>query len=70
MKILRNILTIAALILAILITGCSFPIPETTFVTVVYITDNTGYHSIIPIQIAHDKWPSAAIIEFSTLSGY
>ncbi|MCR5201109.1 MAG: hypothetical protein K6C38_08355 [Saccharofermentans sp.] len=37
MKILRNILTIAALILALLITGCSFPIPETTFVTVASI---------------------------------
>lgn len=37
MKILRKILTIAALILAILITGCSFPIPEATFVTVASI---------------------------------
>ena len=35
-----------------------------------YITDDTGNHSIIPIQIAYDKWPSDAITEFSTLSGY
>jgi hypothetical protein len=35
-----------------------------------YITDNTGKHSIIPIQIAEDKWPSTTITDFNILSGY
>lgn len=35
-----------------------------------YIADNTGKHSIIPIQIAVDKWPSTAITDFNILSGY
>lgn len=34
-----------------------------------YITDNTGNHSIIPIQIAK-PWPQTASQDFNTLSGY
>jgi hypothetical protein len=35
-----------------------------------YIADDTGNHSIIPIQIAADKWPDNPITDFNTLSGY
>jgi hypothetical protein len=38
-----------------------------------YITDNTGNHSVISIQISADKWPGVGetpISDFNTLSGY
>lgn len=38
-----------------------------------YLTDSTGNHSIISIQIAEDKWPAAGetpASDFNTVSGY